>query len=638
MSIGLSLPPRLRWFVLAVSAAGLPVIAGAAWAASQARPAASTGIGIVMFFALALVAELRPVPLDPENRRQVSLAFVFIISVQLLFGWQWSVLTGAVGIAVAMVALRLSALKVVFNAATYALAAGTASLPELLLRSTDSGIGYGGLVALTIVCGAVFVAVNVVLVCVAIGQSSASPVGETVLDHLRHSGPIFAIMIFVAAQAVIFWRVSPALVLLLGAPIFALTLYQRSYVGKRTAEEEAATDSLTTLKNRRAFEDEAARALAAIGPGALLSLCLMDIDHFKQVNDRHGHPTGDAMLELLASVVADVAPGRGYRLGGDELALLLPGPGEGALEITDRIRELFIERQVELVPETVTISAGVAVFPETGEDLHSLVKNADLALYRSKNSGRARSTLCTVRDGVLLEDEVMKVSLPLVDVRLLTARRLASLVDALAAASADACGVLPEPAYTEVLDRWHSFDSQHSEAVASLSVALGRHLGLSEHELDQVRLAGLLHDIGKIAVPPTILSKPGPLSEEERDLIERHSVIGYELLRDLGLGPVDLYVRHHHERWDGTGYPDGLAGAGIPLGSRLILVADAFDALTSDRAYRKKVSVEAAMHELMGEAGRQLDPLVVAALHEHLSQPETSPEALRPELELAWSS
>ncbi len=630
------MPPRLRWYVLAVSAAGLPVAAGAVSAAARSDPGATTSLGIAMFCAFALVAELRPVPLDPAGRRDVSLAFVFIISAQLLFGWEWSVLAGALGIGGAMAVSRHQPMKIAFNASTYAIAAGAAAVTGADLQRLGDGFGYGGLVLMTIVCGAVFVAVNVVLVCIAIGLSSGTSPREVFSDHLHHSGPIFGIMIFVAAQATIFWRLSPALVFLLGGPLVALTLYQRSYVGRRTAEEEAATDSLTALKNRRAFEEEAERSLAAAARGGEVALCLMDIDHFKQVNDRHGHPTGDAVLSLLAGALEEVAPGCGYRLGGDELALLLVGSGQSALDAADSIRALFAERQAELLPETVTISAGVAAFPEMAEDLHSLVRNADLALYRSKNGGRARSTLYAAEAGQ--EDGDAPAGPPLVDIRLLTARRLASLVDAFAAASADARGILPETAYADVLDRWQSFDNQHSEAVASMCVALGRRLGLTREELDQVHLAGLLHDIGKIAVPTSILSKPGPLTVEERDLIERHSLIGYELLRDLGLAPVDKYVLHHHERWDGNGYPAGLAGAEIPLGSRLILVADAFDALTSDRAYRNKVSIDAAMHELQGEAGRQLDPLVVAALHDHLAQKHESPAVLLPEVEASWSS
>jgi putative nucleotidyltransferase with HDIG domain len=189
-----------------------------------------------------------------------------------------------------------------------------------------------------------------------------------------------------------------------------------------------------------------------------------------------------------------------------------------------------------------------------------------------------------------------------------------------------------------VLDRWQSFDGKHSEAVAGIAVALGRRLGLSREELDHVRLAALLHDVGKIAVPENVLNKPDSLSPNERELVERHPVIGYELLRDLGLAPVDLYVRHHHERWDGDGYPDRLSGAEIPFGSRLILVADAFDALTSNRSYQDAISIEAAMKELQEESGRQFDPLVVATLYEHLVEAllVSGPRAARP-LEPAWS-
>ncbi len=166
---------------------------------------------------------------------------------------------------------RVPPIKVVFNACTYAIAAGLAAGVGALLGDVTGRHGYGGVVALTVGCGAAFVLANVALVCVAIGISSNTKVGATIADHLRHSGPIFAIMVFVAAQAVIFWRLSPLLVLLLGAPIFALTLYQRSYVRSRTAEEEAATDSLTALKNRRAFEDEASRLLAT--PAARTARC-----------------------------------------------------------------------------------------------------------------------------------------------------------------------------------------------------------------------------------------------------------------------------------------------------------------------------------------------------------------------------
>jgi putative nucleotidyltransferase with HDIG domain len=211
------------------------------------------------------------------------------------------------------------------------------------------------------------------------------------------------------------------------------------------------------------------------------------------------------------------------------------------------------------------------------------------------------------------------------DNRLVTARRIAALVDALSDASAQAQGTLAPNGYSGVLDDWGGFDGNHSQAVARLAVELGRRLGVAGEELEHVHLAALLHDIGKIGVPDHILNKGAQLSDTERALVERHSVIGYELVRGLALTPVDTYVLHHHERWDGAGYPHGLAGAEIPFGSRLILVADAFDALTSDRSYRRGVSVEAAMQELQAEAGRQFDPLIVSALHDLLSQPQPTP-------------
>lgn len=627
-------PSRLHWYVGATCVAGAPVVAGAVIAAARSHPSPRSILGIAMFFCFTILAEWRPVPIDPAGRRLVSLAFVFIISSQLLFGWEWSVLTGAIAIGLATTSSRVGPLKVAFNSATYAIAASLAALP-LLVSQHVSEAGYARLAVSVVAGGAIFVFANVMLVCVAIGLSSGTSTLAIFRDHLRYSGPIFGIMIFVALQAVIFWRLSAPLVILLSAPLFALTLYQRSSLRHRAAEKAATTDSLTGIKNRRAFEEDAAGALLTAQADGSFALCLIDIDHFKHVNDRHGHPTGDAVLEAVAQAIEQVAPGRGYRLGGDEFALLLEKSADEVAAIADDLRRLFTTSQRELLPEAVTISTGIALVPDHADELHSLKKRADLALYQSKYNGRARSTIYT-EDGRESEADVFGFDFAMVDTRLVTAQRLASLVDALSDAGAEAQGMLGPTSYTDVLDRWRSVDSNHSQAVAALTVALARRLGVEGDELDQIRLAALLHDVGKIAVPESILSKPGPLADTERELVERHSVIGFELLRDIGLSPVDTYVLHHHEQWAGTGYPHGLAGAEIPFGSRLIHVADAFHALTSDRAYRRGVSIEAAMHELHGQSGRQFDPLVVSALHDHLSHPVTTTQ--RTALQLAWSS
>jgi diguanylate cyclase (GGDEF)-like protein/putative nucleotidyltransferase with HDIG domain len=498
---------------------------------------------------------------------------------------------------------------------------------------------YGLLAVSVVVSGAIFVFVNVLLVCAAIGLASGGSIREVFSEHLRHSGPIFGIAVFVAAQAVILWRLSAPLVLLLSAPLFALTLYQRSAVRGRVAEEAASTDSLTGLKNRRAFEEDGARLLAGNEGPVGAALCLMDIDRFKQVNDRYGHLVGDAVLERLARALDETVPDRAYRLGGDEF-LALMDVGEHMSVIT-RVQERFAHGLTDLqddLTEPVTISAGIALYPDHADDLHTLRKRADMALYRSKYNGRARISVYGADE---LDETHMELGEGLgyirSDSRLLTAHRLVALVDAVADASARERGVLSPTKFSDVLDTWGGRDHNHSRTVASLAVALARRLGVDGEELEHIHVAALLHDVGKIALPEAVLSKPGPLTEEERSLIERHPLIGFELISDLGIAQAATFVLHHHERWDGQGYPHGLSGADIPFGSRIILVADAFDALTSDRAYRRGVSVDAAIHEVQSESGRQFDPLVVSALHEHFAHPEANAEIPTTELEPAWS-
>ena len=633
--IGRELPPRLRRYVLTAIAAGVPVVAVAAFVAARRPVSAGAALGIVSFFVLAMVAEWRPVPIDVKGERLVSLAFVFIVSSQLLFGWQWSVVVGACAIGLAMALDRYEPIKALFNASTYAFASAGAALP--LLAGAGAGHGYGLLALSVVVDGSIFVLVNVAMVCVAIGLASDMPVWRVFVDHLRYSGPIFAISVFVAAQAVILWQLSPGLVLLISAPLFALTLYQRSSLRGRVAEEAAITDSLTGLKNRRAFADEAQTRLD--GGSEHLALCLLDVDRFKQVNDGHGHAMGDSVLQCLASAIEQTSPGSGYRLGGDEFVLLLPARNH--LEVVAAVQSRFAHAQTALDPVEgeITACVGVALFPEHADDLHTLQKRADFALYQSKYGGRGVVTVFDEKRPALPAPAVLG---GLTDSRLLLARRIVTLVDAVAEAAARERGVLSAAELSDVLDRWAGFNRNHSQAVAELAVALARRLGVSGDELDDVYVAGLLHDVGKIALPDRVLSKPGPLDAAERALVERHPVVGYELLADLGSPLAATFVLHHHERWDGAGYPAGLAAGDIPFGSRLILVADAFDALTSDRAYRRGVSVEAAIQEIQRESGRQFDPLIVSALHEHFAHPEASPQPATgvhddPEV-LEWSS
>jgi diguanylate cyclase (GGDEF)-like protein/putative nucleotidyltransferase with HDIG domain len=609
LNLGRDYPPRLLVFVVATAVAGATVAVGAALHLASSPPSTRTAAGVAVFFVLALAAELRPVPLDAEGERLVSLAFVFVVASQPLFGWEWSVAIGATAIAGAMLPLRVDFLKLAFNSAVYAVSAALASLPSYAIHTDNLDQGYAGVTGLAFMSGAIFVATNVVLVCAAIALASGKKVREILTDHLRHSGLVFSIMAFIVAQVVIFWQLSPLLLVLAGAPLFAVNLYQRSVVRGRRALRAASTDSLTGLKNHRAYHNDIALALVnADERHHPVTLCLIDVDRFKQVNDRYGHPAGDAVLKTLGTLIEEVSPGNGYRLGGDEFALLLEREPRSTLLVIEQLQKRIACVQVPEVPEAVTISSGIAGFPDHAHDQALLKKRADLALYRSKHNGK---NCVSVYDGSTGSGESLGSALH--DPRLVPANKLLAIL-----ASRD----------NDIVT--------HSVGVALLAEGLGRTLGIEQVDLERLRLAGLLHDLGKIGLPDSILRKPGPLDREEQELMRKHPRLGFDLLDGHDLAPIDTWILHHHEHWDGKGYPAGLAGAEIPFGSRILLVADAFEAMTRDRPYRRGISTEAAMQELRDNAGSQFDPLVVAALERHLGEEGTESVA---ELEVpAWSS
>jgi diguanylate cyclase (GGDEF)-like protein/putative nucleotidyltransferase with HDIG domain len=609
MNVGRGYPPRLLIFVSATVLVGGTVVAGAALRGLSAMPSTRTAVGVAVFFLLAVAAEMRPVPIDAAGQRLVSLAFVFVVAGGTLFGWQWSVLIGAAAIAVAIIPIQVGMLKLAFNSAVYSISAGLASLPNYVGHAQSLDGSYAALTGIAFVSGAIFVSTNVVLVCTATAVASGERIHDILADHLRRSGLVFSITAFIVAQMVIFWELSPFLLILAGAPLFAINLYQRSMVRGRVALEAASTDSLTGLKNHRAYHDEVAvtfdPACDRQGP---VTLCLIDVDRFKQVNDRYGHPAGDAVLKMLGSLIEELAPGRGYRLGGDEFALLVEDEPTAALHLIGRLQERLADVQLAEVPEDVTISGGIASFPEQARDAALLKKRADLALYRSKHKGKNCSS---VYEGDADDEET--VGPVLHDPRLLAAHKLLAVVN------------------SRDMDL-----ANHSASVAHLTEAIGRALGLDEVEVEQLRIAGLLHDVGKIGLPDSLLNKPGPLDLGEQELMQKHSRLAFNLLDGHDLAPIDTWILHHHEHWDGGGYPAGLAGAEIPFGSRIILVADAFEAMTTDRRYRPAISTEAAMQELRDNAGTQFDPLVVSALERHLAEQRTQTvaESLLP----TWSS
>jgi diguanylate cyclase (GGDEF)-like protein/putative nucleotidyltransferase with HDIG domain len=356
--------------------------------------------------------------------------------------------------------------------------------------------------------------------------------------------------------------------------------------------DASRTDPLTRLTNRRGHRETLDLELERARRGdAQLSLLMGDLDHFKEVNDRLGHHVGDAALRRAAKVFAEgkrkidaVA-----RVGGEEFALVLPntGPHE-ALMLAERLRAGLREEFAD-DPVPLTISFGIATFPEHGETAGALLRTADEALYAAKGGGRDLSVLYTEALGAAREQNGS---------RDIAAERFLAVVLDLA----------------ETVDQRFSGSARHCETVGRYAEMMARELGLSEDRVDRVRLAGMLHDIGKVGVPNSILGKPGELSEEEFALIRRHPELGAQILEHDSLADVRGWVAAHHERPDGRGYPLGLAGAEIPIEASIVAVADAFEAMTSNRAYRLAVPHQTAREELSRNAGSQFDGEVVEAL------------------------
>jgi diguanylate cyclase (GGDEF)-like protein/putative nucleotidyltransferase with HDIG domain len=357
--------------------------------------------------------------------------------------------------------------------------------------------------------------------------------------------------------------------------------------------------------NHRHFHERLQRELlSAEEEGKPLTLCFVDIDDFKKINDRFGHPSGDRVLSQVATRLRQ--GGEAFRLGGDEFALLLVDHDEAtALEAANSIVERIAAVDFDHIG-TVTVSAGVATFPVQGHGRDELIRLADSALYWAKEHGKNRVRL--YRPDV---------------VELAELKRLAAGPDKAARYRAAA-------SLAKAVDARDTYTGSHSERVSELAARVATRLGLDPEQVELTRLAGSLHDLGKLAIPEEILRKPGALTDSERLVLERHPQIGFRMLDSLGVDPVADLVLHHHERWDGAGYPDGLHGDQIPLGARIIFVTDAYDAMTSDRIYRPKRSSRAALGELQRCAGTQFDPGIVAAFSEEMQ--ESSPLKAAPAL------
>ena len=590
------LPRRLFLFIGATVAVAAPLILLALGSIALDPPSVKTAGAVVLFFALALLADLRPMPMHEGGKSDVSVANIFTVTVAILFGWRFAVPLAALSIAITLVAGRRPLDRIAFNISMYAIGAWMASLPTTVFGHADH-VGSGQLTAYMFAGTFLHMTCNVLLVSGPISIAQNAPYREVAFLGLRRNGFVFLMVAVLAALAANLWIDHAWLIVLLAGPLFSLIGYQRSLINSRMAAKDARTDNLTGLGNHRAYQAALHdMILESDRSGKPFSLALVDVDDFKQVNDVYGHPAGDDSLMLLARLLDSIGAAEAFRFGGDEFALLV------SLDEMSTYREMEeLQQQLAKIDQPAgptTISIGIATYPQHGQSADELQHVADSALYWSKRHGKNRSCLYS--------PSVVRIYSPGElgreaerSARLRAAENLVRFVDARS-----------------------PFTARHSEIVSTLAGEIGVRLGLDEQMVDRLRYGGLLHDLGKVALPDAVLSAPRALTPEEWAMVQQHPEFGHALLDGVGIEPVDSWVLHHHERWDGKGYPHGLAGEAIPLGSRIIFVADAFEAITADRPYRPAQSVDAAIAELRTNAGTQFDPAVVAALERYLADCE----------------
>jgi len=596
-----NLTPRVFLLVAPVCAGGLAIaLAAAASFATTAHDLGSVA-GPLALLTASTLASRYPVPLEGTESGGVTLSFVFGASGVVLFGWDAGILIALAAPAVVQLLEHRPLERVAYNASIFALAAGAGAALLSLVESQ----GTAALVAKVAIVAATQYALNLVFVSAAVATTARRRFRPIVAASTRATVVPFGLMASAALMLVVLWQRSPLLSAALVGPLVAISLYQRSTHQALRAMRLALTDPLTGLGNHRSFQERVQRQLLdAEAEDKPFTLCLIDVDDFKRINDLYGHPVGDRVLAQVGSRLRQ--NGEAFRLGGDEFALLLPGQAaDDALSTASAVLGRIATLELDDVG-SVTASAGVAGFPRQAFDRDELIRLADSALYWAKEHGKNR----------------VHVYRPDV-VELAELRRLAHGPDRAARFRAAA-------SLAKAVDARDTYTGSHSTRVAELGAWIARCLGLDQEHVELTRLAGSLHDLGKLAIPEEILQKPGPLTQPERLVVQRHSQIGHRMLESLGVDPVADWVLHHHEHWDGSGYPDRLKGEQIPLGARIIFVADAYDAMTSNRAYRGRLSPRDAVDELQRCAGTQFDPEIVAAFtHELVERVPATADAAR---------
>ena len=580
-----SLPSLARLYLGAVYATAIGVGALAVVVAGG-RPSEKDLAAFAVLSALAAAAQVFKV--DAPNRHSYHTTPAFLLAATLLVEPSLLVPLGLLILLPEWLRFRYPWHIQTFNIATYLLNMLAAwGVFHLVAGGSDLEVTWR--VALAVGLAAVtFSLTNHLMVGLVLRLAGGIPFRESQVLAWESLEPDMTLL-FLGAGTAVFWTIHPLLLVLGVAPLFLF--YRALHVPQ--LQEEAYNDVKTGLLTARRFtellQEELAKAERSGRPTAVV---MADLDLLRNINNTHGHLLGDQALQAAARAMKDgLRPGDiAGRLGGEEFALLLPGAGpDEAFALAECIREDLERAAIPLPDEEeplrVTMSLGVATFPDPCPEPRKLLHHADMAVYRSKLAGRN----CT------------SAAIPSLDEARFPEGSYRSTLESLAFA----------------LDARGSGLDGGTPQVTALALALAAEMGIGEgsQEWNDLERACLLHDVGKFAVPSSILYKTTSLNEEEWQEMKQHPNLGWSMLRQVeSLEGAAEIVRAHHEHHDGSGYPRGLRGDEIPRGARIFAVADAFDAITSERPYRDARSHAVAVEEITANSGTQFDPEVVAAL------------------------
>ncbi len=383
-------------------------------------------------------------------------------------------------------------------------------------------------------------------------------------------------------------------------------------------QRQATTDGLTGLLNHRTGQEKLSEQLKiAERYQRNLSVMMLDVDFFKSINDNFGHPAGDTVLKAVARLIksncrdVDIA----VRYGGEEFMLILPEIAqEAAIVVAERIRknlsnEIIYHDKIEI---QITASIGISSYPEDAKQQQKLLSLADRSLYLSKRLGRNQVHSAPdllyeeltgqepIQEPIAKNPFIKNVDLPPISESAKEQEELIPEVIEMVKALAGSLYSRSE------------YNKSHHIETAKLAEILAKFMGLPKRDIEQIRVAGLLHDVGTLAIPSDLLDKTGEMNVLEKEAIKEHVVIGAQMLKPIrALKDICVILENHHERFDGTGYPKGLKGEEIPLASRIVAIVDSFHAMISARPYRQAMTIDDAIIVLRKESGKQFDPLIV---------------------------